>query len=201
MKILIAVDGSKASVAAVKYAARLYKNMKAESHITLITVQDDSSLRLFKKYTPKGTVDDYLREGADKNLATGTVQWFAFPSGNWQRFYLCTRPSGRSLVPVAPSSMARISAVWSGAGVKEPQCVASRVGKAHGCTTAKLCPPQVLEVRCQSNLCHARAHTLAACAPLTPARWPSLSTGHLAQFFECTQPRLSRGYLITLVSA
>ena len=69
MKILIAVDGSKASVAAVKYAARLYKNMKADSHITLITVQDDSSLRLFKKYTPKGTVDDYLREGADKNLA------------------------------------------------------------------------------------------------------------------------------------
>ena len=69
MKILIAVDGSKASVGAVKYAARLYKSMKAECHLTLITVQDDSSLRLFKKYTPKGTVDDYLREGADKNLA------------------------------------------------------------------------------------------------------------------------------------
>ena len=69
MKILIATDGSKASEAAVKYAARLYKSMKDECHITLITVQDDSSLRLFKKYTPKGTVDDYLREGADNNLA------------------------------------------------------------------------------------------------------------------------------------
>jgi len=69
MKILIATDGSKASEAAVKYAARLYKSMKAECHLTLITVQDDSSLRLFKKYTPKGTVDDYLREGADNNLA------------------------------------------------------------------------------------------------------------------------------------
>ena len=69
MKILIAIDGSKASEAAVKYAARLYKSMKAECHLTLITVQDDSSLRLFKKYTPKGTVDDYLREGADNNLA------------------------------------------------------------------------------------------------------------------------------------
>jgi nucleotide-binding universal stress UspA family protein len=34
-----------------------------------MTVQDDSSLRLFKKYTPKGSVEDYLRENADKNLA------------------------------------------------------------------------------------------------------------------------------------
>ena len=69
MKLLVATDGSKASEGAVKYAARLFTSIGKDSHITLITVQDDSSLRLFKKYTQKGSVEDYLREGADKNLA------------------------------------------------------------------------------------------------------------------------------------
>ena len=69
MKLLVATDGSKASEGAIKYAARLFKSLSAENHITLITVQDDSSLRLFKKLTPKGAVEDYLRENADKNLA------------------------------------------------------------------------------------------------------------------------------------
>jgi len=69
MKYLVAVDGSKASESAVKYAAALFKGMKGENHITVLTVQDDSSLKLFKKYSSKGAVDDYLREGADKNLA------------------------------------------------------------------------------------------------------------------------------------
>ena len=69
MKLLVATDGSKASEGAVKYAARLFKSFSANSHITVINVQDDSSLRLFKKHTPKGAVEDYLREGADKNLA------------------------------------------------------------------------------------------------------------------------------------
>jgi nucleotide-binding universal stress UspA family protein len=46
----------------------LFSSFKTDSHITLITVLDDSSLRLFKKHTPKGAVDDYLRELADKNL-------------------------------------------------------------------------------------------------------------------------------------
>jgi nucleotide-binding universal stress UspA family protein len=69
MKYLIAVDGSKASESAVKYAASLFQNMKGENHITVITVQDNSALKMFKKFTPKGAVDDYLREGADTNLA------------------------------------------------------------------------------------------------------------------------------------
>jgi len=69
MKFLIAVDGSKASQAAVKYTVSLFKNTKGENHITLLTVQDDSALKLFKKYTQKGVVDDYLRESADTHLA------------------------------------------------------------------------------------------------------------------------------------
>jgi nucleotide-binding universal stress UspA family protein len=69
MKLLIAIDGSPASQKAVKYAARLFKSLSGDNRISLMTVQDDSSLRLFKKYTPKGSVEDYLRENADKNLA------------------------------------------------------------------------------------------------------------------------------------
>ena len=69
MKLLIAVDGSKASEAAVKIAAKLCADMTGPNHITLITVQDDTALKLFKKYTQKGVVDDYLREECDKNLA------------------------------------------------------------------------------------------------------------------------------------
>ena len=68
MKLLVTTDGSTASEGAVKYAARLFSSFKTDSHITLITVLDDSSLRLFKKHTPKGAVEDYLRELADKNL-------------------------------------------------------------------------------------------------------------------------------------
>ena len=68
MKLLVTTDGSKASEGAVKYAARLFSSFKTDSHITLSTVLDDSSLRLFKKHTPKGAVEDYLRELADKNL-------------------------------------------------------------------------------------------------------------------------------------
>jgi nucleotide-binding universal stress UspA family protein len=69
MKLLVAIDGSAASQNAVKYAARLFQSLNGLNHISLMTVQDDSSLRLFKKYTPKGSVEDYLRENADKNLA------------------------------------------------------------------------------------------------------------------------------------
>ena len=66
MKLLVAIDGSAASQNAVKYAASLFQSLNGQNHISLITVQDDSSLRLFKKYTPKGAVEDYLRENADK---------------------------------------------------------------------------------------------------------------------------------------
>ena len=69
MKLLVATDGSKASEGAVKYAAQLFQNLRPENHITLITVQDDTSLKLFKKHSAKGAVEDYLRENADKNLA------------------------------------------------------------------------------------------------------------------------------------
>lgn len=69
MKILIAVDGSKSSESAVKFAAKIFKIYKKDIHITLLTIQDDTALKVFKKFSKKGAVDDFLREESDKDLA------------------------------------------------------------------------------------------------------------------------------------
>jgi len=45
MKILVAVDGSKSSLNAVKYAVKLVSNLRSEDRITLINVHDDQGLR------------------------------------------------------------------------------------------------------------------------------------------------------------
>jgi len=68
MKILVAVDGSKSSLHAVKYAAKLSANMRSSDVITLITVHDDQGLRLAKRYVGKAEVGDYLREMSEKEL-------------------------------------------------------------------------------------------------------------------------------------
>lgn len=68
MKILVAVDGSKASLNAVKYAAKLSLNMRSNDVITLITVHDDQGLSVAKKYVGSAVVQDYLRELSDKQL-------------------------------------------------------------------------------------------------------------------------------------
>jgi nucleotide-binding universal stress UspA family protein len=68
MKILVAVDGSKSALNAVKYAAKLSSNMRSNDVITLITVHDDQGLRLAKKFVGDAEVQDYLRELSDKEL-------------------------------------------------------------------------------------------------------------------------------------
>jgi nucleotide-binding universal stress UspA family protein len=68
MKILVAVDGSKPSLHAVKYAVKLSANMRSSDVITLITVHDDQGLRLAKRYVGKAEVEDYLREISEKEL-------------------------------------------------------------------------------------------------------------------------------------
>lgn len=68
MKILVAVDGSQNSLRAVKYAAKLAKNLRTKTSITLINVHDDDPLNLVKKYTGNQAVKDYLAKLGQKEL-------------------------------------------------------------------------------------------------------------------------------------
>ena len=69
MKILVASDGSKNALRAVKYAAELLNsnNDKSKS-VTLISVHDDAGLRHAKAFVGKEAVADYLRELSEKEL-------------------------------------------------------------------------------------------------------------------------------------
>ena len=68
MKMLVPVDGSKASLNAVKYAAKLSGNMRSADSVTLITVHDDQGLRHAKQFVGKAEIADYLREVSEKEL-------------------------------------------------------------------------------------------------------------------------------------
>ena len=70
MKLLVALDGSKNSLTAAKYAASLAASLKGKSHITLMSVHDDTALKHFKKYVPKDTVSEYLRGLSEKDMAS-----------------------------------------------------------------------------------------------------------------------------------
>lgn len=69
MKILVATDGSKPALHAVKYAAELVGRLSdASSSITLVSVHDDTGLRHAKSFVGREVVADYLRELSDKEL-------------------------------------------------------------------------------------------------------------------------------------
>jgi len=69
MKILVATDGSKHALSAVKYAVGLLRQMASTaSSITLISVHDDISLRHAKSFVGHDVVAEYLRELSEKEL-------------------------------------------------------------------------------------------------------------------------------------
>ena len=69
MKILVATDGSKSALQAVKYASRLVRQLTStSSSITLISVHDDTGLRHAKAFVGSEVVADYLRELSEKEL-------------------------------------------------------------------------------------------------------------------------------------
>jgi nucleotide-binding universal stress UspA family protein len=69
MKILVATDGSKNALRAVKYAAKLVDDLKSESTITLISVHDDVALRHAERFVGKKAVADYLHDLSEQDLA------------------------------------------------------------------------------------------------------------------------------------
>jgi nucleotide-binding universal stress UspA family protein len=68
MNILVAVDGSKSSLNAVKYAVKLASNFRTQDRITLINVHDDQGLRHAQQFVGKEGIADYLREVSDKEI-------------------------------------------------------------------------------------------------------------------------------------
>lgn len=71
MKILVAVDGSKSSLHAVKYAAKLSSNLRSDDVVTLISVHDEISLRHAQHFVGKAQVQDYMRAMSDEDLKAG----------------------------------------------------------------------------------------------------------------------------------
>jgi nucleotide-binding universal stress UspA family protein len=69
MKLLVACDGSKPALRAVKYASDLLKSMGGEGSITLISVHDSVALRHASRFVGKDAINDYLREISEQDLA------------------------------------------------------------------------------------------------------------------------------------
>lgn len=69
MKILVATDGSKSSLHAVKFAARLLGQLSPGNHgITLLAVHDDTAFAHARSFVGKEAVADYLRELSERDL-------------------------------------------------------------------------------------------------------------------------------------
>jgi len=68
MKVLLPIDGSKSSLNAAKYVAKMAKNSRSPTTVTLVSVHDDSGLGYVKQFVDKNIVDDYLREISEKEL-------------------------------------------------------------------------------------------------------------------------------------
>ena len=68
MKILLPIDGSKSSLHAAKYVAKLAKNSRSPAIVTLVSVHDDAGLSHVKQFVAKSVVDEYLREVSEEEL-------------------------------------------------------------------------------------------------------------------------------------
>lgn len=68
MKILLPVDGSKSSLNAAKYVAKLAKELRSKCTVTLASMHDDIGLGHVKQFVAKSVIDDYLRETSEKEL-------------------------------------------------------------------------------------------------------------------------------------
>ncbi len=69
MKFLVAMDGSKPALRALKCAMNMVQSLRPGPHsITLISVHDDVGLRHAKAFVGSDAVADYLRTVSEKDL-------------------------------------------------------------------------------------------------------------------------------------
>lgn len=68
MKILVATDGSKNALRAVKHVVKLASRIAEATTVTLVSVHDDTALRHAQRFVGRAAVDDYLRELSEQDL-------------------------------------------------------------------------------------------------------------------------------------
>lgn len=69
MKLLVAIDGSKNAIRALKYAIKLIGKLSEASEIVLVNAHDDMALRGASQFVGKEAVSDYLRDISSTELA------------------------------------------------------------------------------------------------------------------------------------
>jgi nucleotide-binding universal stress UspA family protein len=69
MKMLIAIDGSKNSVRALKYAIKLADRLDEPSELVLVNAHDDIALRSASHFAGKDAVKSYLDDLSNEQLA------------------------------------------------------------------------------------------------------------------------------------
>ena len=69
MKILIATDGSKNSLRAVRHVTKMAAQFAEPISVTLISVHDDTALRHAQRFVGRAAVQDYLRDLSEQDLA------------------------------------------------------------------------------------------------------------------------------------
>ncbi len=70
MKIMVAIDGSRNALRALRFAIRLLRRVDGgKGSLTLISVHDDTALRSASHFVGQKAVDDYLAEMSRTDLA------------------------------------------------------------------------------------------------------------------------------------
>jgi nucleotide-binding universal stress UspA family protein len=69
MKILVAIDGSKNSIRALKYSIKLIGKLSEASELVLVNAHDDMALRGASQFVGKDAVSDYLKDLSTTELA------------------------------------------------------------------------------------------------------------------------------------
>lgn len=132
MKILVAIDGSAPSLAALKFAIDLLGRLSEAGSIGLVCVRDDTGLRSASHVVGRKAIEDYLKERSEQDLVEAN-KLLAETAIAHQAIYRTGRPEveicavaqeeGYDLIAMGSKGRAGISDLLIGS-------VAQRVGAA-----------------------------------------------------------------------